>query len=170
MLFLDADLTASCVKCLKDLGMSDLATKVSVVWNNRMRTTAGRAFWPESKIEMNPKLRAIGEAQVEQTLLHELAHIVAYARCGRRRIAPHGVEWRQACADLGIAGESVTHNLPLPGRRQAKRWRYSCSSCGEGFDRVRKMKQLAACYHCCKIYNKGRYHKRFILTESKIEA
>lgn len=175
MLSSDAELTALCVKYLQGLDLDDLGVKVSVVWNDRMRTAAGRAFWPEAKIEMNPKLRAFDAASdvaegahVKRTLLHELAHLVAYARCRGRRIAPHGVEWRQACVDLGIGGESVTHSLPLPAGRMVRRWRYTCPSCGEGFDRVRKMKRYAGCYRCCKLHHGGYYHDKFRLVESRI--
>ena len=37
--------------------------------------------------------------EVDRTLRHELAHLLAQWRVGRRRIAPHGKEWRQACRD-----------------------------------------------------------------------
>src|ERR1700687_2873461 len=40
--------------------------------------------------------------EIERTLRHELAHLLAQFRVGRRRIAPHGAEWRRACRDLGI--------------------------------------------------------------------
>ncbi|BDS08051.1 hypothetical protein NT6N_30910 [Oceaniferula spumae] len=167
---IDAVYTKRCVKTLEGLGLKTLADKVSVVWNDRMRTTAGRAFWPDAIIEMNPKLREIAPHEVERTLLHELAHLVAYARAGRRRIAAHGKEWRLACADLGIPGESATHSLPLPGRTMRKKWRYTCPECGEGFDRVRKMKRYAGCYPCCKIHNGGYYHKKFRLKEIQLDA
>ena len=131
-----------------------------------MRTTAGRAFWPDAMIELNPKLVEIAPEEVQRTLLHELAHLVAYTRAGRRRISAHGVEWQKACADLGIPGERATHSLPLPGRTMQKKWRYSCPACGEGFERVRKMKRYAGCYACCKDHNGGYYHKKFRLTET----
>ena len=134
-----------------------------------MRTTAGRAFWPEAKIELNPKLEELAPDEVKSTLLHELAHLVAYARAGRKRINAHGVEWRQACADLGIPRERATHSLPLPGRTMQKKWRYACPACGEGFDRVRKMKRYAGCYTCCKNHNGGYYHKKFRFVETKLD-
>lgn len=143
----------------------DLLSKVQVVWNRRMRSAAGRAFWPDARVELNPRLIGISFDEVRRTLLHELAHLLAYARAGRRRILPHGPEWQLACADLGIAGEKVTHSLPLASTRQAKKWSYGCSHCGEVFLRVRRMQKVAACYHCCKIYNKGRFTSKFRLTE-----
>ena len=153
---------------LEECSDAVFAGKVSVVWNARMRSTAGRAFWPEAKVELNPKLIAISLEEVRRTLLHELAHLLAYHRCGRRKIAPHGVEWQLACADLGIPGERATHSLPLPRRQQVKRWRYSCPSCGEGAERVRKMKRYVACYPCCQKFNGGRYNKKYQLVSERI--
>jgi len=167
---LDQRLIDQCVELLNDLALSDVAAKVVVRWNPRMRTTAGRAFWPEARIDMNPKLRELAPEEVQGTLLHELAHLVAYARAGRRRIKAHGVEWQQACMDLGIPGERATHSLPLPGRRMKRRWRYTCPECGEGVDRVHQMKRRAACYGCCQNHNGGYFHKRFRLKESPIEG
>jgi SprT protein len=165
---IDDEQTTECAELLRGLGLNGLADQVKVVWNSRMRTTAGRAFWPEGKIELNPKLEELAPDEVKSTLLHELAHLVAYARAGRKRINAHGVEWRQACADLGIPGERATHSLPLPGRTMQKKWRYACPACGEGFDRVRKMKRYAGCYTCCKEHNGGYYHKKFRFVETKL--
>ncbi|PQJ28902.1 SprT-like domain-containing protein [Rubritalea profundi] len=153
---------------LEELTDAVFASKVNVVWNTRMRSTAGRAFWPEAKVELNPKLIAISLEEVRRTLLHELAHLLAYHRCGRRRIAPHGVEWQRACVDLGIPGERATHSLPLPRRQQQKKWRYSCPSCGDGVDRVRKMKRYVACFPCCQKFSGGMYNKKFLLVLEQI--
>lgn len=160
--------TAECAEHLRQLGMKNLAGKVIVCWNKKMRSTAGRASWPEAKIELNPKLEEVAPHEIRATMLHELAHLIAYSRAGRRRIAAHGVEWRQACHDLGIPGEKATHCLPLPSRTMQRRWRYQCPACGEGFDRVRKMKRYAGCYACCKAYNGGYYHRKFRLVESRL--
>ena len=46
-------------------------------------------------------------AKLDQTILHELAHLVAYERNPSRAIKGHGREWQLACADLGIPGESA---------------------------------------------------------------
>lgn len=165
----DRELTAQCVEALQLLGLDALASQVVVEWNTRMRTTAGRAFWPCARIELNPKLRELATDEVRRTLLHELAHLVAYARAGRRKIKAHGIEWQQACKDLGIPGERATHSLPLPGRSMKRKWRYACPACGEGFERVRKMKRRAACYTCCKVHHGGYYHRKFRLEETSIE-
>jgi predicted SprT family Zn-dependent metalloprotease len=125
-----------------------------------MRSTAGYAKWPHWRVELNPRLKEF-PGEVARTLKHELAHLVAHARAGRRRIAPHGREWRQACADLGIPGESARHTLPLPSRRQKRKFSYACPSCGIVVDRVRKFRRRTACLICCRKHNRGRYDARF---------
>ena len=52
----DEEMTQECLRLLTGLGLELRLAGVRVVWNRRMRTTAGRAFWPEGRIEMNPKL------------------------------------------------------------------------------------------------------------------
>lgn len=150
------------------------ANSVTIRWNPRMRSTAGRAFLLEAKVELNPKLLHLDNdtqqslSQVRQTLLHELAHLLAHHRHGHR-IAAHGKEWKQACSDLGIPGESTTHQLNLPTRTQKKKWSYTCPHCAEIILRVRPMKHKSACYTCCKKYNNGKYHRRFSLIEQALD-
>ncbi|MEM6911363.1 MAG: SprT family zinc-dependent metalloprotease [Verrucomicrobiota bacterium] len=154
---------AVCRAKLEGLQLPHLAAEITVEWNARLRSTAGRAWLRDKRIELNPGLRTLGEEEVERTLLHELAHLVATARAGRRRIAPHGPEWRQACADLGIAGEARTHRLDLPRRRQARRHRYRCLGCQAVVARARRFAQEVACRACCQRYAGGRFDRRFLL-------
>ena len=145
---------------LTGLGLHDGASKVTILWNPRMRSTAGYARWPEWHVELNPRLTDF-EGQVERTLKHELAHLIAYARANRRRIEPHGEEWRQACAELGIADESARHTLPLPRRKQVRKFVYTCPSCAIHVERVKKFQRHTACLACCKKFNRGQYDSRF---------
>ncbi|MGJ8644659.1 MAG: SprT-like domain-containing protein [Luteolibacter sp.] len=162
----DEEMTTWCRDALEPLNLTKLAEKVTVVWNKRMRTTVGRAFWPDCRIEMNPRLGEFSEDETQRTLKHELAHLIAYARSGRRKIAPHGLEWQTACAELGIPGESVRHTLPLKPRRMQRKYSYTCPSCMAVITRVRPIKRASACHTCCRKHNGGRFHQRFRLIES----
>ncbi len=155
--------------CL-ELRLLALAERVSVDWNTRMRSTAGRATWPDAIIELNPALDEISESEVERTFLHELAHLVAYERAGNRRIRPHGPEWRRACCDLGIPGERAGHSLSLPSRTMRRKWRYFCPGCWAVIERVRRMRGHSACYTCCLKHNRGDYDDRFRFVEKRIGA
>lgn len=159
----DAGLTAWCVETSKSAGLVELAKRVKVTWNPRMQTTAGRAWWPDRAIELNPKLRDCAEEEVWRTLKHELAHLFAYERSGRRKIEPHGAEWRAACIELGIAGEQPYHTLPFKRRRMKRNFAYICPNCFTTLRRVRAIRKTVACYECCRRYNYGAYHDRFRL-------
>jgi SprT protein len=161
----DPDLTAWCVEASKSLGLSELAGKVKVFWNARMQTTAGRAWWPDRSIELNPKLKSCGPEEVWRTLKHELAHLVAYERSKRRRIEPHGQEWQVACANLGIPGERSCHNLPFKRRQLKRNHAYVCANCLAVVRRVKPIKRAVACYDCCRKHNAGTYHERFRLVK-----
>jgi len=135
--------------------------RVSVCWNPGLRTTAGLADWRKRRIILNPKLLEISSSEVHRTLRHELAHILAQHRVGRRRIAAHGEEWKEACADLGIPNEPRCHNLPFKRRRVERKYFYSCPECGMVLARVRPIRRKLACVKCCQKYNDGKYHERF---------
>ncbi len=164
----DPEMTSWCKDTAQSFKLPELAKKVRVSWNPRMRTTAGRAWWPARTIELNPKLKDFSDEEVWRTLKHESAHLLAYERCGRKRIEPHGIEWKTACAELGIAGESTYHSLPLKGRKMKRKHSYACPSCLAVILRVRPMRRAVACYTCCKKYNSGRYHDRFRLIKNEI--
>jgi len=163
----DGGLTAWCAETSNNLLLPELARKVRVSWNPRMQTTAGRAWWPDRLIELNPKLRDCEPDQLWRTLKHELAHLIAYERSGRRRIDPHGAEWETACADLGIPGEQPFHTLPFKRRRVKRNHAYVCPHCFVIIHRVKPIRRAVACYDCCRKFNAGAYHDRFRLIKKK---
>ena len=135
--------------------------QVAVVWRPRLRTTAGLACWHTKTISLNPKLIEVSPSEVQRTLRHELAHFLAQYRAGRRHIAPHGPEWRQACRDLGLPNESRCHDLPLKRIRFERKYFYACRECGTTLARVHAMRRRVACLKCCRRHNEGKYHERF---------
>ena len=138
----DGGLTAWCAEAAADLSLPELARKVRVSWNPRMQTTAGRAWWPDRSIELNPQLRR------------------------RRYIEPHGPDWQAACADLGIAGEQPFHTLPFKRRRMKRNHAYICPNCFTTIHRVKPIQRSVACYDCCRKHNHGTYHDRFRLIKT----
>ena len=147
---------------LRSLGAKRIATEIRVEWNSRLKTAAGRADHRQKLISLNPRLRE-HPAEIDRTLRHELAHILAQFRAGRRPISPHGSEWQQACRDLGIAGEKRCHTLPFPAKRYVPRFIYRCPNCRRDFPRVRKIKRTVACLACCRAHNRGEFDVRFRL-------
>jgi SprT protein len=159
----DGALEVDARRLLENLGEKKLAKKVLVEWNPRMRSAAGRAVFRDALVSLNPRLREIGPHEIDRTLRHELAHLLAQARAGRRRITPHGAEWRRACCDLGIADEQRCHTLPLPSSMRARRYLYRCPRCQTDFPRVRRIRRATACLACCRRHNRGEFDRRFQL-------
>jgi SprT protein len=119
-----------------------------------------------SNSECSPNKSNGGAAVIDEigrTLRHELAHLLAQWRVGRRRILPHGAEWRQACRDLGIAGEARCHNLPFATKVHPPRHIYRCPNCKKKFPRVRRIRRAIACLACCRKHNGGEFDSRFRL-------
>lgn len=163
----DAALTRFARQRAAALGLERLEARLVVRWNTRLQTTAGRAWYRDNLIELNPRLGELPNAfdEIERTLLHELAHLVAHARSRGRRITAHGPEWRRACTDLGIPDESRCHTLTLGERRQvARRFAYQCPNCRQIVLRVRRFTRHSACYACCRLHNRGAYDERFRFT------
>ncbi len=143
------------------LDLPSLAAVLCLRWNPRLRTTAGMAHTRGSLILLNPRLLAFPE-ELARTFLHELAHLIAHARHPRRRIEPHGPEWRRACRDLGLPGEKRCHTVPLAApRRLVRRHLYHCPHCRREVARVRPFRHREACLACCRNHAGGRYDDRF---------
>ena len=158
----DGDLETTVRDLLRSLGAARIACELRVEWNPRLKTAAGRADYREKLISLNPRLIE-HPSEIDRTLRHELAHILAQFRAGRRRISPHGAEWRQACVDLGIADEKRCHNLPFKVSESARRYVYKCPQCQRDFPRVRRIMRAVACLACCRAHNGGEFDARFRL-------
>ena len=167
----DVDLETKGGELLRLLGAERLARELRVEWNPRMQTAAGRADYRERLVTLNPRLREHGEEEIDRTLRHELAHLLAQFReKSRRRIAPHGPEWREACRDLGIADEARCHSLPFAARTFPPRFVYCCPNCKAEFPRVRRVRRAVACLACCRKHNGGEFDPRFRLQFTKCGA
>jgi len=159
----DPMLEAKVWEILSTVGAARLAAVVRVEWNPRLRSCACRADFREKLVSLNPRLSEYGTVEIDRTLRHELAHLLAQFRAGRRRILPHGQEWRDACHDLAIGDERRCHNLPLPTRPRTRRFLYKCPSCQRDFPRVRRIKRAIACLACCRAHSRGEFDPRLRL-------
>jgi predicted SprT family Zn-dependent metalloprotease len=145
-----------------------IAPQLRVEWNQRMRSCAGRADYRALLISLNPLLLTHGQNEVDRTFLHELAHLLAQFRAGRKRILPHGPEWRRACVNLGIGDEKRCHDLPFAISRRSRRFLYRCPNCRKDFPRVRRIRRSVACLACCRAHHHGKFHPGFILKLVKL--
>jgi len=72
-----------------------------VDWNDRMRTIVGRTDFQRCLILLNSALQKFGPAEIDRTLRHELAHLLAHSH-SRRRILPHRPNSAKLVVILGL--------------------------------------------------------------------
>ena len=83
----DSELERKAREMLLALDASELASSVHVEWNARLFSAAGRADYRRKLVSLNPRLREHDAAEIDRTLRHELAHLLAQARIQRNELA-----------------------------------------------------------------------------------
>ncbi len=120
-----------------------LGYRPRIVWKG-LRVAAGYAYYREKAIGLSTRL-ITDEVRLRDTLLHEYAHLLAVARYGRAG-AGHSPAWREAMRDLGLE-PSVRHPYEVERNRARQRVVYRCGSCGQTFERVRRLPRGRAYFH-----------------------
>lgn len=122
-------------------------------WDNAKRRF-GRCNYQRREITLSRTLVALNdEAQVTDTIRHEIAHALAGYEAG------HGPLWRAFAVKVGAnpkrcyeAAAVVTPVAP---------WLLLCDTCGQTYERHRRTKTKAACRVCCDRYAGGRFDARY---------
>lgn len=103
------------------------------------------------------------EAEVKDTILHEIAHALAGPRNGHNRV------WRMRCVQVGARPERCYDSVAVI--QPAHKWLGTCPGCKRETKRMKRMK--IACSRCCIQYNRGRYTDEFAfvwtLNENAVE-
>ncbi|WP_456375800.1 SprT family zinc-dependent metalloprotease [Thiolapillus sp.] len=123
-------------------------TDATAHWLEKARILLGRGFdMPEIRFDLRgqaagqyrnhpqPCIRynlSMAAGQLESFLArtpgHEVAHYVIDQLHGRRNIRPHGSEWRQLMADLGLdAARCHCYSLEKVPTRHQQRYLYRCA-------------------------------------------
>jgi len=119
------------------------ARPVSVRFNPRLRTAAGRADGRGRVIELNPRLLDRHPEELVPTLVHELCHLAVGVADG------HGERWRGAMLALGFA-PTTCHRLDTAGLevRRLRAWSWRCAACGEIYLRRHRGARRYRCGSC----------------------
>jgi len=129
-----------------------------VCFNNRLRTSAGRAIQERNdrscwRIELNPKYYATyGLERVIGTYRHELAHVAAwifYREPGHTRNFKRLCELFGGTMNPGQAGKRASASATTEYLTTTPKWRYTCPSCGLTFTRKRRLPRNTLKRACC---------------------
>lgn len=148
-------------ECLEQTSMDLDIMDIEVSWNNRLKTSAGRArqvAWIENcwNIELNPKYyRDFGAQRTLGTFRHELAHIADWLETG---YTGHGRNFKRLCTAFGgtmnekLAADTAGAKSSTEYIQTSAKWQYTCAGCGVSFTTKRRLgknkEQHGRCKNC----------------------
>lgn len=114
----------------------------------QMGRVAGKAWFFNWKVEINPDFLKNGhlEEMINQTLPHELAHLISQKVYGRTLGGGHGRLWKSVMVRLGLPPNRC-HDYSLEGVKTRKKAKYpvKCPVCGAQFDvTAKRVEQIRA--------------------------
>lgn len=125
---------------------------------NRRRRAFGLCDYSHRTIYLSAVLTDLNdEAQVRDTILHEIAHALAGHEAG------HGPKWQKIAAEIGAKPRRCFDAAEV--RQPSARYELHCPNCRAAMTRYRKPKRTCtyACRACCDRYNGGRFSSRYRL-------
>lgn len=100
----------------------------------------GSCNYKHKRITLSWRLANLNpEAQVRDTLLHEIAHALAGPGAG------HGIRWRHIARTIGCTPERCYGSEVIQPR---PRFRAACALCGESYGRIRRPRGSHYCSRC----------------------
>lgn len=160
---LDTDLLRTRTSQWYALWEVDNPVSVDVKVNRRLSRTLGICRPANASIGLNAiLLTPSNEALLEETLCHELAHLITYQRYGREA-RPHGHEWASLMISAGfrarvqIPSDEVAGYVPgerrsTGGRRKRYEYEHYCPAC----DAVMVARRTNYRWRCAPCLNAGR--------------
>ncbi|MDP6546714.1 MAG: SprT-like domain-containing protein [Phycisphaerae bacterium] len=142
-----ATLKAIADRCGQAWEIPDLARRVTIVYNPRLRTTLGRAILDDNRVELNVHLLRAYPDELLVTVVHELAHLAVRMRYGKVR--PHGREFKALMGAVNMSADATHHLDTARVKLQRRRYVYlhRCADCGMMFI-ARKPRRDCYCKAC----------------------
>ena len=117
----------------------------------------GACRYRDKSITLSARLVQLNsEAQVLDTILHEIAHALAGPGKG------HGAEWARIARSIGCSASRCYSAQDT--QQPAPRYLLRCGNCGHTTTRYRLKGRASACLACCNRFAGGRFDERFLLT------
>jgi len=117
----------------------------------------GCCNYTQRKISISSALAALNSvSEVTETILHEIAHALAYYK-GELR---HGAIWKSVAKSIGCTAERCYSSEVITP--QVKKYRYECPHCKKTITKTYIMRTTrVACRDCCDKYANGYFDYRF---------
>lgn len=111
---------------------------VCVYPRKRLQLLPPRLLFQPGRIELSRHfIERNSDAEIRDTILHEIAHALAGPRCG------HGPRWKNIAVAIGARPERCSRTADMPRGR----WQAVCPNCRREHRRHRRPRTLHG-YHC----------------------
>lgn len=97
--------------------VTNVVGSCNIILCPKMRSTAGKAIYNKNTIKLNIRLLKRHPDHLEQTVAHELAHLISVALYGLEAGRGHGTNWQNVMRRLGFSPDR-THSLDTSGLRR----------------------------------------------------
>ena len=98
-------------------------------------------------------------SEITDTILHEIAHALVGPQHG------HGYIWRKKAREIGCTAQRCCRAASVNGAPIEKTFIGNCPNCQHKVARYRRAR--AACVHCCRKFNGGKFDPQYILQWSR---
>lgn len=122
-------------------------TAATISYSTRM-LAAGLCHPHERKIKIGVPYHRLFPAEVDETLLHEMIHLI---------YPGHDRRFRSLAEQLGVSVHARYH----PDLRRPPRFLYQCPECGKDYPRSRRLRETA-CGDCSGVSYDSRYKLRLV--------
>ncbi len=132
-------------------------------YSKRAKSRLGVCKFHSRRIELSYYLVTLNSDKIDvikDTILHEIAHAIAYSLYGRNGGLDHGPKWVNIAKQIGCDGERLHDNDSNPLNTPKGKYTLKCNSCGNSRELHRKPKRTIK--SCGKCYPKG-FNEKYLL-------
>ncbi len=124
---------------------------------DRAKTRLGCCWYGKKMITLSRPLTEINDEEVvTQTILHEIAHVLAGHENKHNRI------WKETLIRIGGNGKVRYHTGDI--QTSIAKYTITCPQCA--IKHKAHKKRMIACKACCQKYNNGRFSRQFLFSFS----
>ena len=132
---------------------------------NNKKCAFGTCYYNQRKISLSLPLCSENldkvDTNIQNTILHEIAHAFSVHVYGIRMGRGHGKQWKSIARQIGCNGERCFNGDAV--NRPKSKYSLICDSCGYVSPKHRMVTRTYACAKCCNQHNGGKFTEKYKL-------
>ena len=120
-------------------------------YSKRAKRRLGVCKIGKKRIELSSYLVELNTEKVDvikDTILHEIAHAIAFSLYGYDGGADHGPKWQRIAKSIGCDGKRLHDNAETPLKQPKSKYTLVCTTCDNQIKKHRKPTRRSSCAKC----------------------